>query len=92
MIVSKHTDGTIKKSVIKETYAKMTVRKRHQDKSLLGLAPEKGNSYGRNLDSLFGQTINKLKSTLLPFQDFLMILRFLFLQAWQLPGKNAFIT
>ena len=26
-------DGTIKKSVIKETYAKITVRKRHQDNS-----------------------------------------------------------
>ena len=33
MIVSKSTDGTIKKSVIKETYPKVTVRKRHQDNS-----------------------------------------------------------
>ena len=59
---------------------------------LVGLAPEKGTSYGRNLDSLFGLTRNKLKSTRLPFQDFLMILRFLFVRTCQLPGKNTFIT
>ena len=31
IIISKQQDGTMKKSVIKETYAKITLRKRHQD-------------------------------------------------------------
>ena len=30
-VISKHQDGSIKKSVIKETFAKVTVRKRHQN-------------------------------------------------------------
>ena len=31
IIISKQQDGTMKKSVIKETYARITLRKRHQD-------------------------------------------------------------
>ena len=30
MVISKNPDGTIKKSIVKETYAKVTIRKRHQ--------------------------------------------------------------
>merc|ERR1711963_334200 len=30
MVILKNPDGTIKKSIVKETYAKVTIRKRHQ--------------------------------------------------------------